>query len=550
MPDLIKKCRISGKEFVVTEWEQSLIQKMGFPLPDLCPEERLKRRVSYRNERNLYKDVCDLTGKPIISVFSPEKPYKVYSQEAWWSDKWDSKDYGVDFDFSRGFFDQFHELQLKVPRMALLNTKGENSEYCNYTASNKNCYLVFGGDFNEDCMYSVFNMYCTDCLDTYFVDRCELCYECIDCYYCYSSKYMQDCHNCRDSAFLFDCWGCQNCTCCFGLKNKKYHVFNKAYSKEEYEKIVSEFALSTWSGVVKSENEFAKFKLKFPHRYAKITNCENVTGDSVINAKNCANCFDIFGPAEDLKDSYIGGWNSKDVVSSSHFGHKCEMCYEIIAAPGVYNAVFCVAPWEAHDVCYCETVTQNSNNLLGCVGMKKASYCIFNKQYSESEYFSLRGKIVGHMKKTGEWGQFFPMKYSPYCYNETIANDIYPLSKAEAVGLGLKWLDEKVEKTKSGFNLPNSIDDVDDGITEKALVCEKTGRPYRINDFELAFYRKMRIPVPRFAPETRNRMRFSLRNPPKIWERNCAKCGAKINSSYNPERPEIVYCEKCYLGNS
>ena len=69
---------------------------------------------------------------------------KVYSQEIWWSDKWDGRDYGRDFDFSRPFFDQFQELRLSTPRMSLLNSNGENSEYCNLTTDNKNCYLVFG----------------------------------------------------------------------------------------------------------------------------------------------------------------------------------------------------------------------------------------------------------------------------------------------------------------------------------------------------------------------------------------------------------------------
>jgi hypothetical protein len=51
-------------------------------------------------------------------MYSPDKNYKIYDKDFWWSDKWDALDYGIDFDFSKSFFKQFRELQLKVPRLA------------------------------------------------------------------------------------------------------------------------------------------------------------------------------------------------------------------------------------------------------------------------------------------------------------------------------------------------------------------------------------------------------------------------------------------------
>lgn len=37
------------------------------------------------------------------------------------------------------------------------------------------------------------------------------------------------------------------------------------------------------------------------------------------------------------------------------------------------------------------------------------------------------------------------------------------------------------------------------------------------------------------------------RNPHKLFSRTCAKCGKSIQTTYSPERPEVVYCEQCYL---
>lgn len=40
---------------------------------------------------------------------------------------------------------------------------------------------------------------------------------------------------------------------------------------------------------------------------------------------------------------------------------------------------------------------------------------------------------------------------------------------------------------------------------------------------------------------------MALRNPRKLWKRQCGKCGKEIQTTYSPERPETVYCEGCYL---
>ena len=39
------------------------------------------------------------------------------------------------------------------------------------------------------------------------------------------------------------------------------------------------------------------------------------------------------------------------------------------------------------------------------------------------------------MEATGERGEFFPVWLSPWGYNETYANDYYPLSRKEATDL-------------------------------------------------------------------------------------------------------------------
>jgi hypothetical protein len=545
MPDLTQVGEFTGKPFVVTEFEQSLLRRMDMPLPRLVLDERHRRRMAHRNERSIYSDECDKCGKSIISLYSPDKEVTVYCQPCWWGDDWDGRDYGKAFDFSRPFFDQFRELQMTIPRVALMNTKSENSDYCNVTISNKNCYLVFGGDFNEDCLYSVYNFSCRDSADLFWVLDSELCYDCVDCRNCYNVKYAQHSHGCRDSAFLFDCRNVSDSFGCVGLRSKKYHIFNEPYSKEEYEKKIKSFRLDTWQGVQHMKKEFAKFRLNFPHQATVIVKSENCTGDSIEESRNCVNCFDGFGGLEDLKD-VIGAGNLKDSLSSNNAGHGSELVYEGLSVSESYRVFFSIYAWNCTDVYYSDVV-HGSENLFGCSSMKKAKYCLFNKQYSKDEYEKMKVRVIEHMKKTGEWGLFFPMEKSLFAYNETMANDYFSLDRDEVLARGLVWRDEEVRDVKPDAEIPDSIHDVTDEWLEKVLVCEKTGRPYKLVPAELKLYRQLEVPIPRFSPEARHKLRLAQRNPRKLWERTCFECGDAIPTTYSPNRPEKIYCDSCYL---
>jgi hypothetical protein len=68
-------------------------KKYMIPLPTLCPEERQRRRLIFRNERKLYRRQCDFSQQPIISMYAPEKQHKVYDTKIWFSDKRNAKDF-------------------------------------------------------------------------------------------------------------------------------------------------------------------------------------------------------------------------------------------------------------------------------------------------------------------------------------------------------------------------------------------------------------------------------------------------------------------------
>ena len=549
-------CTQCGQEFQIADGDLEMLDqlshtiggvKLDLPPPTQCPDCRSQRRMSHVNQLNLYERKCDLTGESILSNIRPDSPYKVYRQEDWYSDKWDALEYGQEYDFNRPFFEQWQEVLMNTPRPNLFTgyQYDENCDYTNHAGKNKNCYLIFDSDENRDCYYSYSLNQCENCVDCFRTRKSELCYECVDSVKCYGSAYLQDCDNCSDSMFLKSCTGCKHCLMCSNMQNKEYFVENKQVSKEEFEKFRA--MLGSYSALQSAQQRFDKLKLEYPQKYLHGIQNENVTGDYLVNCKNAHLCFD----SEDLWDcrhvtqGFMPLKNCMDI-------HECgdgERLYESsVAGYGIHSCLFSNHTLaHMNDMIYC-MLCNHSKNCFGCVGVQRKEYCILNKQYTEQEYEELIPKIVDHMRGTKEWGEFFPVEISTYGYNESLAQDYYPLTKEEAVARGWKWVDDLGKKQAAGpkVELPDSIDDVEEDVCDKILTCEDTNRQYKIIPHELNFYKQLRVPLPRIDFFQRYKKHLAMRNPRVLYDRKCDKCGVDIQTSYVPERPEEIYCEACY----
>ncbi len=540
-----KICAVSGKPFEITDRDLAFYEKMGVPTPTLCPEERMRRRMAFRNEWKLYKRKCSLCAKSIISVYAPDKLFPVYCPECWWSDKWSPAAYEQDVDFTKSFFEQFKKLYDRVPKISLMiDDRSENCSYSPYLIAGKNCYLCISGAYLEDCYYCYFvqnkkgHPSC-NCVDCAYSRYCELCYECTDCIHCYEVSYGQNCRQCTNCAFVYNCFNCQNCFGCTNLNNKQYYLFNAPCTKEEFEKKKKEI-LESSSRTKILWQQFQDFKKTVIHRAYEGRNNENVSGNFINNSKNSFHCYDIEDTEDCAHCSHV--IKAKD-CSDLQYLLDAQMCYEGLSVPGCFDSAFLDFVWNSSSIFY-SSYCFYSHDLFGCVGMKHGKYCIFNKQYSKEEFFTLREKIVTHMKKTGEWGEFFPIDMSPFAYNETIAQEYFPLKKSEAG----KWRQEdKKEYQPMTYHVPDVLLEVQDDILDQLLACEATGKNYKIQKAELEFYRKIGLAIPRFCPEARHRRRILLRNPRRLWSRKCDKCSTNIETTFAPDCPEKVYCEKCYL---
>lgn len=515
--------------------------------PTLCPLCRQQRRLVFRNTSKLYHRKSDFSGKQIISIHSQDKPYKAYTPEEWWSDAWDPRDYGRDFDFSKTLAEQLHALYLDVPHVSLHNRNTENSSYTNFALNQKNCYLIFGGSNDEDCLYGNFIVSCKDCVDNLSLFSSELCYEGVASEGCYSCRFFTHARNCTDCTMIENCQSCKNCIGCFGLQGKEYYMFNTYVGKEKYKEYSQEYIYLTPEKIVQLRKKLQEIKVRSPHIESRIFASENCTGDNIFHCSNCLYAFDT-KDCENCTYIYFTprANNSQDCTFNAPDG--VAWCYNVASTVSAHQSMVTFFVWYGSNIYY-SIECHNSANLFGCVGMKRNEYCILNKQYAQDEYERMVGRIIEHMQKTGEWGEYFPYSLSPFGYNETIAMDYFPLEKKEAIALGMGWHDEMQEAEYYGedIRVPEDIRDVSDNICEKVLRCKVTQKYYKITPQEFRFYQKMKLPVPTRCPDQRHLDRIALRNPQRFWQRSCDMCGKNVETTYAPNKAKIVYCRECYL---
>jgi hypothetical protein len=570
-----RNCQNCKKDFNIEPDDFSFYEKMKVPAPTFCMDCRRQRRFSYRNTHSLYKRKDSFSGKDIISVFSPDKNLVVIDQNVWWGDSWDPFDYGIEYDFSRPFFVQWKEFRDTFPQQSMSNSKAVNSDYCNVAEENYDSYLCSASWKVERSFYSDSITDIKDSSDLQVVHRTEFSYEDINCADSYKLFYSQNSFSCTDSYFLYDCHGCTNCFMSTNLRNKSYYFNNEQLSKEEYATRFAALNMGSFSDVEGLKKQFEILKENAVHRFAHIVSSINSTGDNIDHGKNALHCYDASGGIEDSKDIFWAAKGVKDSYSSGPGIGMANQVYESFdAGAGGGSLFFSNVVYYSQDAQY-SFYCFNCVSVFGCFGLRNKKYCIFNKQYTKEEYGELVVKIKQHMidmpyidrkGKVYSYGEFFPVDFSPFAYNETLAQDFYPLTKEKALELGFSWRDMEIKNyvpTVHTNEIPDSITDITDSITGEIIECAHKGKcadrcstAFKIIPDELTFYRRFNIPLPRLCYGCRHYARLHKRNPMKLWHRSCmctlpthghdGKCVVAFETSYAPDRPEIVYCESCY----
>src|SRR3989344_82463 len=568
-----RNCQNCHKDFTIEPDDFSFYKKIRVPPPTFCPECRLIRRLVWRNHRSLHKKTCSLCKKQVITMYPEGNEFSVLCNDCWTSDKWDPRDYAEKINWDVPFLSQFYKLLKNVPHLLNYRTGNlVNSDYTNYTLDNKNAYLSYSVIKCEDVSYSDSIDNSKDSIDNLGVQKLDQCSYNVDSEGNYNCHYVFRTKNCLDSLFLLDCHNCRDCFLSTGLRNKKYVFRNKQFTKVEYDKLMEDLQLNKFSELKKIKEEFKNLQENTIVKYANIVNSNNATGEFIINSNRVGESFDVRG-SENIKYSFRV-IDSKDIMDCAGvLGGELE--YESVAPTAnssrQFFSMICLISADLEYSAFCK----NCSDCFGCMELKNAEYCILNKQYTKEEYNKLVPKIKEHMNKMPyitknnipyKYGEFFPPEFSPWGYNETLAQEYFPLDKNTADEKSFNWVEREkrlYEITLKNSEIPDDIFEVTSDILKEVLECGHRGDcthlctgAFKIIESELSFLQRKNLPLPVLCPNCRHYERVGWRNPMKLWHRQCmcdkkhsnhkGKCEVEFETPYAPNKPEIVYCEKCY----
>ena len=582
-----KVCQNCKKDFVIEPADFDFYKKIDVPPPTFCWLCRAQRRLAFRNDRALYPRTSSMSGERMFSTYSADVPFPVYTQPEWHGDSWDALSYGRDIDWSRPFLEQFYELWKIVPRPAKSITTIYNSEYSNNASDLKNCYLVFNTTGAEDSAYGNAISHSRNSFDNSHCRHLELSYQNFwglkSSRAIYSSQFAE----CTDIYFSKNVRGCNNCFGCVGLRGKSYCFFNEQLTKEEYQKRISQYDLGSYEGLQKALAETRAFWKKFPVKYLEGMRNQDVSGGYISMSSNVKNSYLIVEGQDMRYCQYMDEPSPKDCYDHLIWGKDTTLSYKCAMTGESYNTRFCLQTFSnVEDTEYAE-YCRWSSHIFGSISLQNKQYCILNKQYTKEEYEVLVPKIRQHMidmpykSRAGHiyrYGEFFPPEFSPFGYNETLAQEHFPLTPDVASSQGYNW--REVEKknhtvTLSHSEISDHIKDVGDDILKQVVGCAHEGRcdhgctgAFRVIPQELQYLRKMNLALPRLCVNCRHYERISQRNRIPMWSgactcdgvqsksgvyKNIAKhshgdvpCVTAFETTFTPESGAMIYCESCY----
>lgn len=545
-----RKCGQCGINFEIQKEDIDFYKMLRVPPPTKCRDCRQRIRRAFINYAIFFKRKCDAPGheEKIISQISDGSLFPVYDFDYYWSGDWDPLSYGVDCKAGENFFVQFRQLLNEVPQPATTrDPMSINSDYSAYGLQQKNCYYIFGGLYPENVLYGNWPIQTKESMEVLVSLDSERCYEVVEVGHCYNCKFAYFSKNCLDSVFLYDCQNCDHCFGCVNLRNKKYHFLNQPFSKEEYERKIKEIDLGDREVIERWRKEFENLLIVSLKRINFNTRTVNSSGNLLENCDKCFRCFFVMGGQHNrYVEINLGSKDCMDLL----LGTTPSKCYESVLSNNGSDLRFVIhCRGECFNLEYTLNM-KNCSNCFGCIGLENKHFCIFNKQYTEEEYWQRVDELKTAMLQRGEYGEFFPITFSTFPYNASIAQLSSPLTEKMALEENLWWQEPQTSEFNgrifSKDEVPKNIKDVKDDILDVAIKCEVTGRPFRVIKEELAFYRRENLPIPIIGPAERLRNRFSWVGLFKLSEVNCVKCGNLIIGNISKNFKENVYCQDCY----
>ena len=429
-------------------------------------------------------------------------------------------EYGVDYDPTIWFFEQFQHLMQSIPLGATIRQMaGENTDYADSIVASSNAYLssVLVNDCS-DVLYSfiIFD-YCKTIVDSFWVwSHSEDIYHSTGITKSSNIFYSRYIANSSNIWFSSNLIGCHNCIQCSWLENMSYCIENVQYSKEEYKSKKEE--------ILQDKSRFEWFAEQLPitsNNYGST----HITGNHITMSTDIENGYFI-NRVQNGRNIICVGWDNQEKNYRDVFDSwvTSSDVYAVEGAGYLSNNLYCCTQVEKSSHIFYSYYLANCSYCLGCIGLQNKQFCIFNKQYSKEDRHTKVDEIFAQMEKKWTLGEFFPGWMNPFYFNDTAASLIEDFDKEDIQQAGYMRCDEEIK-----VDIPDRMDVVavddlsdyewfdDDGNREidpsilKKVIRDEKGNIYRIIKMEYDFLMKYELPLPRKHWLERLRWHFRMK---------------------------------------
>jgi hypothetical protein len=461
-------------------------------------------------------------------------------------------------------------------------TYTKNSVSCGMSHHNEYCYESVDC---QSCYQLSFSQNCKNCIESSFLFDCQNCQNCLGCinlrnkqYHIFNKSYSKEEYAKKLEGL--DLGNHDN------LKRfeREFNTFRETH-------------IHRFATIINSTNSTGD----------NITNCKNCHNCFEANeSENCNHCF-IANHAKnsyDTNSSYPsteGSYEAMSVIESpfnklslnmwanssfNTYSDTCASSTNLFGCISLRKKEYCILNKQYSKKKYEELIPEIIKHMTDTPYTDSKGLV-----YKYGEFFSIELSPLGYNETVSH--QYFPLTK-----NEAVEHG-YQWTDPE---------ERELKTTIQAIDIPKHIKDASDSIINDVIECEHkrecneacTGA-FKIQEAELEFYKRFNFPLPRTCIKCRNYSRTKRRNTPHLWHRKCMCAGKTSNpvipsedgystvpveveeshsneiprqarddkkrtyintinhqhhgknhcpnefeTTYAPNRPEIIYCEQCY----
>ncbi len=551
-----RTCELAGEKWMMDETEIAWLKKFNVPPSRRAPLTRVKHMSGYFTNFQWWYHKHPETGEKVISGINPNLGIKVLPDKEWFAK--DFTDRGRDYQLKEPFFDQLFRLQLDTPVRATRSLVDPENSIALTSFGDQNSYFMMACK-SKGCLIAIDAFDVEDSGLMAYVHHATSSYNLLNCNRIHNSKVLRSCYDCIDSAFLFDCRNCQNCFGATNKRNKQFLFFNEQLSEDEWHDKVSKIDLgkrSVLEEYTKKFHDLMREQAVWPENFSERT--ENSTGEYLTDVTNVKDGWFVGNKSQNCQNVFVVPDSSEEIFDCGGMFGSSNM-YMSVASNASSGCKFCYLTNHSQDLEFC-IYCNNCENCFGCVSLQRKKFCIFNKQYTEEEYWQRVDELKCAMLDRGEYGEYLPLKYSASYFPESGSRAIFHTDENDAKQLGAAEFDPNANGA-SGFDdfdpaTGKTVEQVPDSIGDfKAeewagvpVFDQDINRQFAYLKPEIEWYQRHRIAPPNKHFISRLLELQGEMNTANFEDQTCDQCSAAIRVGKNFAYPDRkVYCRECYL---